>query len=163
MARPKVNKPAWIAFAGVILAAVIAGLFGLFKHIPTSNQSAVTGTGEATANTVGENISVTSHNQSGGITAGKIIVGRQPRKLDPQFKAQLERLLTHDTNQVILVDAQLGDQEAVQFAEEIKTYLESCGRKVNGVREVVGPQHLKGQMVTPDGKTITIGSMDRDL
>ena len=59
----------------------------------------------------------------------------------------------------IEIIAVMGDQEAFQFAEEIKNHLESKGRIVNGVHQVLFDKPVIGQEITPDGKKITIGGI----
>ena len=84
--------------------------------VSTAGQS-----GGTTANSIQENITVTSHNQDGGITAGKLIVGRAPRKLTSGNAGQLIKQLPADKDTVITIVAVFGAQEAFQFAESIKT------------------------------------------
>ena len=116
--------------------------------------------GGTTVGKVEENIDVKSYNQSGGITAGKITVGRQPRKVTPAVIAQLEKLLPSNKDTAINIDAVWGNQEAFQFAEAIKSYLESQGRKVKGVDQVSYSKPVLGQSITEGGTRIRIGSME---
>lgn len=116
--------------------------------------------GSTTVWKVEEDIDVKSYNQSGGITAGKIIIGRQPRKITPDVITQLKKLLPGNKDTVINIDAVWGDQEAFQFAEAIKTYLESQGRKVNGVDQVAYSKPVLGQSITDGGTRIIIGGIE---
>lgn len=76
--------------------------------------------------------SVTSHNQSGGITAGIVNLGPQRRDLDlPDFdglKAQIQRELPRD--KPLTVTAVMGDGEAAEFAVQIHKYLTAEGFKM---------------------------------
>jgi len=153
----------------LVLAAIVTILtyFGIkpSHNEPTSSVektdvSTVGQSGGVTAKTIEENITVTSHNQSGGITAGKLTVGRQPRKLTPNDAAQLTKQLSRDKDVVINIDAVWGDQEAFQFAEAVKAYLESQGRKVNGVSQVAYSKPVMGQAITEGGTRIIIGGRE---
>jgi hypothetical protein len=75
---------------------------------------------------------VTSIGQSGGITAGIVNVGPQPRRLDEGLKTQLAQLLPNKTREV-KIQAILGDSEAIVFATQIKNYLNS--RRVQSGRD----------------------------
>jgi hypothetical protein len=73
--------------------------------------------------------SVKSYNQSGGITAHTLNVGPTPRRLsDPptaELKAQILRELPRD--KPITVVAVMGDGEAIQFAQEIHSFMKTNG------------------------------------
>ena len=88
---------------------------------------------------------VTSVNQHGGITAGQVNVGRPPRALDAGNRAQLKQTLRKETK--VVVTAVMGDGEALQFAHEIKAFLESEGYEVEGVNQAVYTAPVMGQSV----------------
>jgi hypothetical protein len=69
---------------------------------------------------------VTSVGQQGGITAGIVNIGPQPRKIDEALRAQLAQLLP-DKSRAVTVQSLLGDAEALSFATEIKDYLATRG------------------------------------
>ena len=104
-----------------------------------------------------QNFDVRSYNQQGGVTAGQININRPPRTLSPQLKAQLDELLPAHKDKEIKIDAQMGDSEAFQFAQEIKDYLEYNGWKVNGVNQVICDEPVMGQIIMPDRTNIRIG------
>ena len=72
---------------------------------------------------------VTSFNQSGGITAGTVHIGSQPRTLsDPQLtglKAQILRDVPR--TKPITVIALMGDAESYRFGAEIHAFLKANG------------------------------------
>jgi hypothetical protein len=155
----------------LILAAIVTILtyFGIKPTDDSTNQqseksevSTADQTGGTTAAKIEENINVTSNNQSGGITAGKVTVGRSPRRLTPKLIAQIDQHLPSDMNKVIEITSVMGDQEAFQFAEKIKTHIESKGRKVNGVNQAIFNRPVKGQIIEPteNGIKIIIGGRD---
>jgi hypothetical protein len=62
-----------------------------------------------------------------------------------------------------VITAVMGDQEAFQFAEQIKEYLSSQGWKVDGVDQAVYSKPVVGQIIKPrsDGKVeIIIGGKE---
>lgn len=94
-----------------------------------------------------QNISVTSHNQSGGITAHTVNIGAQPRQLTAASAAELEAQLPKA--KPVSVAAIMGDQEAFSFATQILEYLRSKGYAVTGVDQVVYSGPVVGQFVNP--------------
>ncbi|NML23175.1 hypothetical protein HHL16_20020 [Pseudoflavitalea sp. G-6-1-2] len=70
---------------------------------------------------------VESHNQQGGITAGKIEninIVDQPREFDGEFKAYFGAFLrTQDINSPVRIYSLLGDNEALRLANQIKEYI----------------------------------------
>lgn len=106
---------------------------------------------------------VTSINQSGGITAGEVIIntGPQPRYLDELFIKELDKLLPSDKEKEIKIFSVLGDAESFQFASEIMNHLESEGWKVDGINQAVFSKPITGVQVTHEsdgGATIRVGS-----
>ncbi len=153
----------------IVIAAVLAILayFGIkptkdepMPQVEETSVSTVEQSGGTTATNIEEIINVTSHNQSGGITAGKVTFGSSPRRLTPDVITQLEKYLPSDETKVIDITAVMGDQEAFQYAEQIKTYIESKGRNVNGVNQAIFDRPVKGQIIEPtaNGIKIIIGS-----
>jgi len=110
-----------------------------------------------------------SIDQSGGITAGTVNVGpnatlnlgSQVRHLNAQWITALIPHLPENKTKVINIVSVGGDQEALQFATEIKNYLASHGWKTNGVDQVWYTEPVTGQTISrnPDGGiNITIGA-----
>ena len=100
---------------------------------------------------------VTSHNQRGGITAGVVNIGSQPRKLDSSLHHQLKQLLTDKTKTVTITCA-LGDGEAYSFAKQIKEYLIGEGYSIHGVNQAIFTTPVVGQSFNPNTLTFTIGT-----
>lgn len=103
-------------------------------------------------------INITSFNQMGGITAHSVNIGAQPRRLDDGLRSQLKSMIPRDKK--VNVTAQMGDGEAFQFAEAIRSYLASSGYDVEGVDQAVFAQAVMGQIVEPgpDRTRIIIGT-----
>lgn len=99
---------------------------------------------------------VTSIGQFGGITAGVVNVGPQPRRLDEGLKAQLAQLLP-DKSRSVTVTSVMGDGEALSFATQIKDHLLAHGYKVEGVNQAVFAGVVPPQAFDPSTLTITIG------
>jgi hypothetical protein len=100
---------------------------------------------------------VTSHYQSGGITAGVVNVGPQPRKIDAGLMNQLRQILPDKTKKVTVTTI-MGDSEAFAFATQIKDYLVQQGYEVNGVNQAVFSGPVFGQQFDPNTLTFTIGT-----
>jgi len=100
---------------------------------------------------------VTSKNQSGGITAGVVNVGQQPRKVDAGLIRKLQQMLP-DKAKTVTVTAVMGDGEAFNFATQIKDVLMKQGYDVNGVNQAVFSAPIMGQQFNPDTLTLTIGT-----
>jgi hypothetical protein len=100
---------------------------------------------------------VTSHNQTGGITAGLVNIGPPQRKLGPRGQAVWNQILTDKTKTVTVV-AVLGDGEAFSYATQIKKYLIAQGYSVKGVDQAVYAVPISGQQFDPKTWTIIIGS-----
>ncbi len=92
---------------------------------------------------------VTSHNQQGGITAGEVNIGNTPRTFNQKVTAALQARLPSEKSKTIVITAVLGDQEAFQFAEQIKEYLLSQGWKVDGVNQAAYSRPVVGQIIQP--------------
>ncbi len=97
---------------------------------------------------------VTSYNQSGGITAGTVNIGPQPRSLanpnTDELKKQILRELPRD--KPIVIQAVMSDTESMSFAEEIHAFLKSNGFQLDG--EVVYAMFvspLKGLFMRDEG------------
>lgn len=110
----------------------------------------------------GDVFHVTSHNQSGGITAGQVFVGQQGRHVTDAVKSQLTQLIAEHEVEKVIVTAGLGNAEAIQFAAEIKAYLLSIDMKVDGIKQAVWSGPVVGQEanLVPGTKNLelTIGS-----
>ncbi len=74
-------------------------------------------------------ISVTSYNQSGGITAGTVnVVAPQARAMTDQLAAQILRDIPRDKE--ITVMAMLGDAESYRFASGVHQFMKSNGYRM---------------------------------
>ena len=100
---------------------------------------------------------VMSVGQQGGITAGVVNVGPQPRNIDDRVRRQLAELLP-DKSRTVTITSVLGDGEAYSFATQIKDYLASQGYGINGVNQAVFTGVVPAQAFDPDALKITIGS-----
>ena len=92
---------------------------------------------------------VVSYNQSGGITAGQVIIGSQPRLLTEDLKQQLKsginsRFTKYGLDQNSLINIFTPpDSEAVDFGNQIKNYLKSEGYNVwNNLSSYMGDPGL---------------------
>ncbi|MEZ9455449.1 hypothetical protein AB4258_23585 [Vibrio splendidus] len=100
---------------------------------------------------------VNSNNQQGGITAGVVNVGPQPRKLKPHELSQLLQAFP-DKSKSIRITAVMGDQEAFTYATELKDTLEKHSYRVDGIDQAVYTQPKKGVDVFTDTREIIVGS-----
>lgn len=100
---------------------------------------------------------VKSVGQQGGITAGVVNVGPQPRKIDDGVRRQLAELLP-DKSRAVTIASVFGDGEAYSFATQIKDYLVSQGYEINGVDQAAFTGVVPPQAFDPDALKITIGS-----
>lgn len=110
-----------------------------------------------------DKINVTSYNQSGGITAGTVNIGAQPRHFTAADAQALTKAIPPGSP--VTVTAFGPDSEALAFAFEIYTWLQA-----NGYPAVKGPNErhgtlppVKGEQVvqTPNGYEVLIGSNTR--
>ncbi len=102
--------------------------------------------------------SVTSHNQSGGITAHTINFGPQQRRMDDKLKSEILSLIPKTTS--ISVIALMGDAEAYEFATEIYTFLKDNGfsLKEREVSQGMLSKVPKGFSYNPNDSTFIIGA-----
>lgn len=77
-------------------------------------------------------INVQSVNQQGGITAGAINVGSQPRQFTQNMGLQLEKMLKEVNAEKIVVSFIMGNAETRQFAMQIRDYLQKKEWNVQG-------------------------------
>jgi len=140
--RSKVARIAvWIAIAAGVVT--ILGYFGLKPKEETVSEDK-------------KNINVTSHNQTGGITAYNVNIGPQDRKLTPQLADQLVEHIKTNKIEKVTVTSVMGDQEAFQFASVIKAFLTDQGVSVDGVNQAVYSKPMRGQIVNPGKEPNTI-------
>lgn len=80
------------------------------------------------------NFNVSSSNQQGGITAGQINInsGKQRRHLTEETKKDLTSHLANNKTKNMVIEVLLGDDEAYQYAAEIRDYLSSLGFNIEG-------------------------------
>ncbi len=105
---------------------------------------------------------VNSHNQSGGITAGIVNLGLQPRKLDNTSAAQLTQNLSK--HKKIKITSVMGDQEAFNFGHQILSYLKENGYEAEGVNQAIYSQPVVGQFIEngeSDSIDIIIGTQEK--
>jgi hypothetical protein len=100
---------------------------------------------------------VTSVGQQGGIIAGIVNVGPQPRKIDDGIKAQIAQLIP-DKSRAVTITSVLGDSEAYSFATQIKDYLTSQGYQIEGINQAIFGEIIPSQSFNPETCRITIGS-----
>ena len=133
-----IERWAWIA--GIIVAIpAIAALFFITK-----------GKGNEKEN-MNDKISISSFNQSGGITAHTVNVGAPHRVVDADVKSQLNKLMVG--RKEITVTAVMGDAEAFQFATGIFNYLKEQGATVEaGVNQAIFDKPVVGQIAEESPK-----------
>lgn len=100
---------------------------------------------------------VSSTNQQGGITAGVVNVGAQPRQVDAKFREMFQQLHL-DKAKPIKVRSTSGDSESFNFATQIKEFLVSQGFTVNGVNQCIFRVPVVGLQFAPDIMTFVIGT-----
>ena len=90
-----------------------------------------------------QNIFVTSHNQSGGITANTVNFGPQARQMNDQLGQQLKQNVPIAAK--VTVTAVLGDGEAFAFANQVLQWLRSNSyQSVEGVNQAIYSVPVKG-------------------
>jgi len=106
---------------------------------------------------VGDTFNVNSYGQQGGITAGQVNIGKQPRTLTPQSGAEMLRMLRDLTFTRIDLVAVMGDGEAFSLADQIKNYLAAKGFTVDGISQAVfaGPMYDVG-IIGPENGVLKI-------
>lgn len=92
------------------------------------------------------NVFVTSHNQSGGITAHTVNVGLAARLVDENLIRQINETIPKGS--IVNVNAVLGDQEAFGFASKILAWLRNNGYK-NTKNEHGVDQAMYNQPIPP--------------
>ncbi|MEI6886548.1 MAG: hypothetical protein WCO02_18810 [Bacteroidota bacterium] len=93
-----------------------------------------------------KNIYITSHNQSGGVTAQTVNFGPLARQMNQQLGDQLRQNIP--TSAAIKVIAVLGDGEAFGFANQVLQWLKSNGfSKAEGVDQALYTQPVIGQRI----------------
>jgi hypothetical protein len=102
-----------------------------------------------------KNYFVTSYFQTGGITAGEVNIGVQPRSLDDEGRNFLQQI---PKNRAIEITALMGDGEACAFAEEIWQHLGSEGYKVDpaGINMAIWSTTPKGVLVNIKSEPVKI-------
>lgn len=104
---------------------------------------------------------VTSHGQTGGITAGQVIVGSSQRELDDPSEAELAALTTRPSGQVMLI-AYNADSETRSFSGKIHGLLHSLGWDVYGVVSAATPPQTEVEIWstgdTQSGPLAALGS-----
>lgn len=93
---------------------------------------------------------VTSHNQSGGITAHTVNMTPPNRALNDALRAQLRQMVPKD--RAVEVQAPLGDGEAIRHAHEVWDFLVGEGYNMRG-----GGVSYHVWMPPPTGQYIELG------
>lgn len=105
-----------------------------------------------------QTFNVTSHQQSGGVTAGIYNqYGKPPRIFNPETQKSLLEKLSNLNIKNVRVSAVMGDTEAFSFAQQIANYLKSKPQlQVDGVDQVF----LSGPFWNQDVKNLGNGSAE---
>lgn len=108
----------------------------------------------------GDVVNITSHHQTGGITAHTVNVGARPRMLNAAAQQQLTARVPKSVP--VKVHAVLGDGEAYQLAQQIVAFLTDGGYTIvpGGIDQVVlaEPRPGVGIDAQPTLTTIHVGS-----
>lgn len=97
-------------------------------------------------------INITSTNQSGGITAHTVNVGKPPRELKAADQSALLALLNLPTGSKFDIESPMGDNEAIALADAIEKFLQREGY-------VLGKSQIAMKFgVWPPGVTIYRGA-----
>jgi hypothetical protein len=93
---------------------------------------------------------VTSHNQSGGITAGVVNVGPRPRHFTANDAQQITQAIPKGSD--VTVTATMNSDEALAYAFEIYNWLKANGYpNVQGPNSAMWSQPVFGQSVRRNG------------
>jgi hypothetical protein len=109
---------------------------------------------------------VTSHNQSGGITAHTVNIAPQARDLNsPEFNETKEQILREiPKTQKVMVSAAFGDSEAFKLACQIHDFMKANGHDVqDGVMHAMLSKPIQGMIVdtvNPEKWSLIVGSRD---
>lgn len=100
------------------------------------------------------------NNQFGDNNMNITHLGKSPRRLNESLQKQLLELIPK--NKRVDIASILGDQEAYQFAHEIKQYLESQDYNTEGVSQAVFSAPISGQIIetAEDVSKIIIGTRE---
>ena len=91
-------------------------------------------------------IKVTSINQQGGITAGSVNIGPQPRIMNEQLSNQIKQRIP--TSAKVTVIAVLRDGEAFEFANQVLDWLNANGyANTKGVDQDIYDRSLTAQRI----------------
>lgn len=104
---------------------------------------------------------VTSHNQSGGITAHTVNIGSQQRTITEALKQQIRTQVPRALP--ITVVAVMGDGEALRFAHELHAFLSSEGfpLRENGVSQAMYSEPVEGLAFNPVSAEFVVGNASR--
>ena len=108
------------------------------------------------------NVNITSHNQTGGITAHTVNVGRPQRAIDDDCRNNLLNGIPGD--RPVAIRALLGDTEAITFAEQIRALLIANGYRMKdnatGISQCVFVPTPHGTIVTThdDHTDVVVGA-----
>ena len=107
-------------------------------------------------------VNITSHNQSGGITAQTVNIGPGQRHMNESLGADLKKNVP--TGSEVTIVAVMGDNEAMAFAEEIRKWMLANGYpNVKGVNLSMYLDPVFGQIIQKKGEgfELIIGSHPR--
>ncbi|MFM5467431.1 hypothetical protein ACET9D_06050 [Aeromonas veronii] len=166
----KLNASKWLAMFGINSERLFNG-FEQYSYIITPISYVIIGVSIASAFTglmkrtgdkeqpVKCNHVVTSYNQSGGITAHKVILGSKQRTLTLELKLELLNVL--DKQRKVDFSVAMNDQEAESFAFEIRNFLIDEGYEMEyrtmQYESMAGGQGIPYIVSTGDINVILIG------
>jgi hypothetical protein len=126
------------------------------KKEPTTSSSFVTSGGPGSL--VVHPGAAASFSQSGGITAGQIMLGQPSRHIDDRLRDEIKSKIPIDRK--VSIEVIQGDQEAFQYATEIHDFLERQRYDVMKISTVScdKPQFGQGLVTGTDPTVLRIGS-----
>jgi len=150
------NQRKYLTVGGIIAAVIVA------TTIASNFTTIIDFVEKRTDNQTNKPSIITSVNQSGGITADQVIINQKApsRQLDEKFISELEKHLPSKDKSLIIVTV-VGDSESLEFALEIKDYLESKGWFTERIDHTLFIRPVKGvdfSIRDDGGLTITVGS-----
>lgn len=145
----------WVRHWKILFPLIVTVLVMLFIHFdskttnePTQIQKDTNQSSEKIPSpeiTINKDV-VTSHNQSGGITAHTVNLKPVPRTMNDQIGHKLIKQLPQSAK--VIVSAVQGDAEALGFAQQVLHWLKANGyNKISGVDIVFYPQPVYQQQI----------------
>lgn len=103
-------------------------------------------------------IHIQSFNQSGGITAHTVNIGKPQRIVTQEILQEALRLIADKKGQVISIICVFGDAEALIFANQLKTLLSESGHTISGVDQGAYSQPVTGMNYNSEKMEFVIGT-----